>query len=156
MAVALCTRAGVDLTQPLTLDSLRVFEDTLMCDIRVISQKAGDALLPRDLRFPHAKSLYVYLTDSNSSGQAHVDSVVSVSGFLKPKELCRQCLTAHPVSDACNDHCHVCLTPGCIMTDDAVTCDKCNVICNAAACFEAHGLKPSKNKCKGQNDNPHS
>ena len=138
MAIALCNRAGIDLAQPLTLADLRAFEDALLCDIRVISQKAGDVLLPRELRYPYAKSLYVYLTDSDGSGKSHVDSVVSMSGFLNPKELCRLCHTPHPVSDACTDHCHVCLTPGCGMEAEPVTCTACNVICNSATCFDAH------------------
>ena len=142
LAVELCRRAGIDLAQKITIDMLTLFEDALVCNIRIVSQKAGDRLLASNVRYPHAKTLYVYLTDNDGSQPAHADSIVYASGFLHPKDLCTDCHKSHPRADACIDRCSICLEPDCSSKDDGdnVMCADCNAPCNDLDCLARHKM----------------
>ena len=104
MAVLLCHKAGIDLARPLTIDMIGLFEDVLNCNIRLVSHKDGDRLVKAPIKFQNAKTLYLYLTDDDPNRPVHVDSIISMSGFLNPADVCQTCPIPHPSDRPCVAH----------------------------------------------------
>jgi len=151
MAVLLCHKAGIDLARPLSIDMIGRFEDILNCNIRLVSHKDGDRLVKAPIKFQNAKTLYLYLTDDDPERPVHVDSIISMSGFLNPADVCQECPVPHPSDRPCVAHCRICMKADCVATGTVHTCDKCNAYCNSSTCLETHAqaqVKGRKSTCE--------